>query len=163
MSRASRIIIARRLPAEPPAPPPADQVRRGVLGVMRRAGRLLLIQRAIGVRVGGLWCFPGGHIEPDEPEAEALVREMREELGLEVRAGRRLLTLRKYGGQLLLYTWSATIVSGRLTPDPREVAATRWMTPAQMRRMRITSQAVPLEAPPHLITGTLTILRRLGL
>src|SRR5580658_10947123 len=51
------------------------------------AGRLLLIKR--GHEPGaGLWSLPGGRIEPGETDAEALVREMAEETGLQVEPGR---------------------------------------------------------------------------
>jgi 8-oxo-dGTP pyrophosphatase MutT (NUDIX family) len=46
--------------------------------------RLLLTRRADN----GLWCLPGGHMEPGESAAEACVREVREETGLEVRVSR---------------------------------------------------------------------------
>ncbi len=50
-------------------------------------GRLLLFKRGREPG-GGLWSLPGGRIEPGETDAEALVREMREETGLAVEAGR---------------------------------------------------------------------------
>src|SRR4051794_4407806 len=50
------------------------------------AGRLLLIRRGQEPS-RGLWSLPGGRVEPGETRAEAVVREVREETGLEVRAG----------------------------------------------------------------------------
>src|SRR5262249_37966826 len=52
-----------------------------------RDGRLLITQRPAGAHLGGLWEFPGGKREPHETFAECLVRELREELGIEVEVG----------------------------------------------------------------------------
>jgi 8-oxo-dGTP diphosphatase len=48
--------------------------------------RVLLAQRPEGKTMAGLWEFPGGKIEPDERPEEALIRELREELGVEAMA-----------------------------------------------------------------------------
>ena len=50
------------------------------------AGRLLVIQRGHEPH-RGLWSLPGGRVEPGETAAQAIVREVREETGLEVSAG----------------------------------------------------------------------------
>lgn len=47
-------------------------------------GRVLLTQRPEGKSMAGLWEFPGGKIEANELPVAALVREMREELGIEL-------------------------------------------------------------------------------
>ncbi len=47
-------------------------------------GRCLMQQRPHGKRHGGLWEFPGGKVEPGEHPADALVRELAEELAIEV-------------------------------------------------------------------------------
>ena len=106
---------------------------RGVLGIIRENGRLLMIQRSKTVRAPLTWCFPGGTIEDDETQADALVREMREELNVHVEPGEWLTTQTKHGGRLILYCWSTTIVSGQPTPNPLEVADIAWMTPAEIR------------------------------
>lgn len=53
-------------------------------GLVFRDGRLLITQRPAGGHLGGLWEFPGGKLEPDETYEQALHRELREELGIEV-------------------------------------------------------------------------------
>ena len=49
-------------------------------------GRVLLAQRPPGRSMAGLWEFPGGKIEPDESPEVALIRELNEELGIDVKA-----------------------------------------------------------------------------
>jgi 8-oxo-dGTP diphosphatase len=48
-------------------------------------GRVLLARRPEGKPLAGLWEFPGGKVEPDERPEETLIRELREELGIEVK------------------------------------------------------------------------------
>ncbi len=52
-----------------------------------RDGKLLIAQRHAGSHLGGLWEFPGGKREPDETFEQCLVRELREELGVEASVG----------------------------------------------------------------------------
>ena len=58
--------------------------------VIARGGRMLLCQRPQGKRCAGLWEFPGGKAEPGETLEMCLVRECREELGVELSVGRAL-------------------------------------------------------------------------
>ena len=46
-------------------------------------GRILIAERPAGKAMAGLWEFPGGKVEPDETPEQAVVRELREELGVE--------------------------------------------------------------------------------
>ena len=59
--------------------------------VIERAGRLLVTRRGAGTHLGGLWEFPGGKCEPGESLGDCLVRELREELGVEAAIGDKLL------------------------------------------------------------------------
>ncbi len=102
-------------------------------------GRLLLIRR--GHEPGaGLWSLPGGRVEPGETDAEALVREMREETGLVVRAGRLLGSLRRPAGDgdvLDIRDYAATITGGTLNPGD-DAADARWVDARDFGSLPVT-------------------------
>lgn len=55
--------------------------------VLIEDGRVLVTQRPAGTYLAGLWEFPGGKVEPDEDPRLALVRELREEVGIDAEVG----------------------------------------------------------------------------
>lgn len=61
-----------------------------VAALIQKQGKYLLAQRKKGDCYGGLWEFPGGAREPGERIEETIEREIEEELGLKVKAGRVL-------------------------------------------------------------------------
>jgi A/G-specific adenine glycosylase len=93
--------------------------------------RFLVAQRLPKGLLGGLWEFPGGKQEPGETPQEALAREMREELGLEIRVGEPVCTVEHAYShfRITLYAFHATVVSGE--PHTIECAAYRWITLAE--------------------------------
>ena len=106
-------------------------------------GRLLLIKR--GHEPGaGLWSLPGGRIEPAETDAEALVREMREETGLAVQAGPLLGSVRRPapGGNVLdIRDYGATITGGTLRAGD-DAAEARWVASGDLAGLPITEGLV---------------------
>jgi len=81
------------------------------------SGRILAARRAPGQRLAGKWEFPGGKIEPDEEPRACLEREIREELGVEIRAG-ELVAESRYDyehARIALEAYHAELVSGDFT------------------------------------------------
>jgi 8-oxo-dGTP diphosphatase len=101
-------------------------------GVLRdAAGRVLIAQRPEGKHLAGLWEFPGGKLEPGETVAQALVRELHEELGIDVDPTQLTPLIRvpwTYGPrQLLLDTLMVHAWDG--TPQALDAAAIAWHAP----------------------------------
>ncbi len=83
---------------------------RVLAAVARRGDAVLLGQRPSHKRHGGLWEVPGGKVEPGEDDAAALDRELREELGVGLRAlGPVLATLRDPGSPYLIVFRAVTL------------------------------------------------------
>jgi 8-oxo-dGTP diphosphatase len=100
------------------------------------AGRLLLIRR--GHEPGaGLWSIPGGRIEPGESDVAALVREVREETGLDVEAGRLLGAVQRPGlaGAVADIRDYAAVVTGGELAAGDDAADVRWAEPAAVAEM----------------------------
>ena len=71
--------------------------------VVIQNGRVLLTRRADGQHLAGMWEFPGGKLEDGESPEEALVRECREECGIEVEVGEILdVTHHRYPAKAVL-------------------------------------------------------------
>ena len=98
---------------------------RVVAAVIRREGRVLLASRPPDKPPPG-WEFPGGKIEPGESPEGALVRELREELGVRVIPGELLESSQH--GRIVLYFISTVLPEGEI-PVPREGQRCFWIDP----------------------------------
>jgi 8-oxo-dGTP diphosphatase len=104
-----------------------------VAAVIRdRAGRVLLAQRPDHKHMGGLWEFPGGKIHHGESPAAALLRELREELGVEasVDAPLTFAVHEEPGLRILLLFFAARLLAG--DPVGREGQEVRWVHPSEL-------------------------------
>ncbi len=106
------------------------------------AGRLLLVRRG-RAPARGLWSLPGGRVEPGESDAEALVRELREETGLTVRPGVFLGTVTRTQYRILDYR--CVPEGGTLRPGD-DADDARWVNRATLDTLDRTG----------LLTGNLT-------
>jgi 8-oxo-dGTP diphosphatase len=96
-------------------------------GVIVERGLVLLAQRKPGTHLAGAWEFPGGKVFAGEDPREALRRELREELGIEVTVGEIVdVTFHRYDPRttVLLLFFEATRVPG--TPEPRAIDVARF-------------------------------------
>ncbi|MDI6025737.1 8-oxo-dGTP diphosphatase MutT [Corticibacterium sp. UT-5YL-CI-8] len=98
-------------------------------------GRVLLAQRPEGKQLAGLWEFPGGKVEPGETPEECLVRELREEIGIETKIPCLApLTFASHTYDtfhLLMPLYVCRRYEG--VPQSREGQALKWVRPKQMR------------------------------
>lgn len=106
-------------------------------------GRLLLIKRGHAPGAG-LWSLPGGRIEPGETDAEALVREMREETGLVIDPGQLIGAVRRPardGAVFDIRDYAATVTGGTLRPGD-DAADARWVNARELQSLPITADLV---------------------
>jgi 8-oxo-dGTP diphosphatase len=91
--------------------------------------RVLAAQRSTPSALAGRWELPGGKVEPGETDEAALIRECREELGVEIVLGRRVGRDWPIGAHGVLRVWLATAIG-----EPRclEHSALRWLGKDQL-------------------------------
>jgi mutator protein MutT len=97
-----------------------------VAAVIEEDGRFFLTRRQPGVHLAGMWEFPGGKIDPDEAHADALMREIREELDAEVDVGELVFhTEHAYDDRTIALYFYRCRLSG--TPRPLLGQEMRWV------------------------------------
>jgi 8-oxo-dGTP diphosphatase len=112
--------------------------------IMDDAGRFLACLRPAGKHLGGLWEFPGGKVETGESPEAALVRELREELGIEVEAGAALdpVAWTYDRGEIRLLPFLCHIIRG--IPHPLEHEALRWCAPCEFESLAWAPADLPV-------------------
>src|SRR5215831_19046522 len=100
---------------------------RVVAAIIEQNGKLLITQRPMDVHLAGLWEFPGGKVEPEETLEQALMRELHEELGVQIQVlGEYFQVEHAYPTKSVhLHFFDCAIVEG--DPTPLHVANVRWV------------------------------------
>lgn len=125
----------------------------GLVEVITAEGpRYVVTKRPEDVHLGGSWELPGGRVEPHESPQEAVVRELREELGIEVDPPEPLtFSWHAYPERLVLLLFFSARMTAQ-SPMPRPLAATE---------LRLVTRAELLSIPfPPANEPLLTALRR---
>jgi mutator protein MutT len=104
-------------------------------GLIWKDGKVLITKRPRGSHLEGLWEFPGGKQEKGESLQACLEREIREELGLRIRAGEILLTVdHEYGSRAIsLHTLTCTYIEGEAAG--LEGQELRWIAPTELSKL----------------------------
>jgi 8-oxo-dGTP diphosphatase len=125
----------------PESPRPRKLV---VAALVRRDGRVLMSRRRADQPMPLLWEFPGGKIEAGEAPEAALAREVREELGCELRVGRiHEVVFHAYADfDLYMLVYRCEIASG--TPAAVQVAEVAWVEAARLPELELLPADYPL-------------------
>jgi 8-oxo-dGTP diphosphatase len=109
-------------------------------------GRVLIAQRPPGKAMAGLWEFPGGKLNPGETPESALVRELKEELDIDVAEsclGPFVFVSHTYPDfHLLMPLYLCRKWKG--TPTPREGQVLKWVMPAELKDYPMPPADAPL-------------------
>jgi 8-oxo-dGTP diphosphatase len=111
-------------------------------------GRVLIAQRPKGKSMAGLWEFPGGKVEEGEQLEAALIRELEEELGIDVSENCLApftFASHSYGEfHLLMPLYVCRVWDGTVTPKEGQVL--KWVRPLQLKEYPMPPADVPLVA-----------------
>ena len=109
-------------------------------------GRVLISKRPEGKQLGGLWEFPGGKVEAGERPEAALIRELKEELAIDVAESCLApLTFASHAYDdfhLLMPLYVCRVWRGE--PEAREGQALRWLHPRALRELPMPPADLPL-------------------
>ncbi|MFE6624347.1 (deoxy)nucleoside triphosphate pyrophosphohydrolase [Streptomyces sp. NPDC057740] len=97
------------------------------------AGRLLAARRSAPEDLAGRWELPGGKVEPGEAPEVALVRELREELGVDAEVVERLPGEWPLKPPYVLQVWTTRLLPGSGSPEPlQDHDALRWLDAGEL-------------------------------
>jgi 8-oxo-dGTP diphosphatase len=111
------------------------------------AGRILIAQRPAGKHMAGGWEFPGGKLAPGESPFDGLVRELREELNVEVAAAESIIAYTHHylDRSVLLDLWHVTRYGG--SPVSAEGQAIKWVGLGDLETIDLLEADRPMIEP----------------
>ena len=107
-----------------------------VVAIIQKEDRFLFVKRSNYIdTAAGYWCPVSGRIEENETQIEALEREVKEEVGLSVRALKKICEIPSHNNQFKLHFWTTEIISGEASITSNEATDFRWVTLEQMKQL----------------------------
>ena len=118
--------------------------------------RVLIAERPAGKHMAGWWEFPGGKVGSNESDAHALVRELREELGVEAAPEEQIMTLtHDYPDRIVdLVLWRATVKHG--VPQGLDGQQLKWVDCGALAAERLLEADRPFIAALQLVSSAAT-------
>ncbi|MDF3830130.1 MULTISPECIES: pyrimidine (deoxy)nucleoside triphosphate diphosphatase [unclassified Pseudocitrobacter] len=115
-----------------------------VAAIIEQNGQILLAQRPSHADQAGLWEFAGGKVEQGESQPEALIRELREELGIEAQPTRYIAShQREVSGRIIhLHAWHVPVYAGEIVAH--EHSALTWCSPELALSYPLAPADIPL-------------------
>lgn len=131
---------------QPPLPPASKIVWVAAAALIDRDGRVLLAERPAGKEMEGFWEFPGGKIESGETPEETLIRELKEELGVDISsfclAPVTFASHRYKNMHLVMPLYVCRNWNGHITPKEKQKLA--WVYPKDLNGYKILEADIPL-------------------
>ncbi len=116
---------------------PTDHKKQGVVAIIQKSGKYLFVRRSDYIKdLEGYWCPVSGRIEKNESQAEAIQREVLEEVGLNVVAVKKHCEIPSHDGEFDLHFWTTKIISGTAQVSSDEITAVKWVTPVEMKKLK---------------------------
>lgn len=110
-------------------------MKDAVAVVLKKGERYLLIKRAKHGTAEDYWCPVTGAVEDGENQAEAVTREAKEELGIDVSPLQKVWECLTDDKEYVLHWWHAQIVNDKVEINPDEVKEYRWLTYEEMLKL----------------------------
>jgi 8-oxo-dGTP diphosphatase len=132
---------------------PKPRLRVVAAALFDAAGRVLIAERPAGKHMAGWWEFPGGKVGSGEADRDALVRELREELGVEVRPDYEVMQLQHdYPDRVVdLALWRATLLDGE--PRGLDGQQLKWVDCEALKDERLLPADQPFIAALQLVSS----------
>lgn len=121
-----------------------EKVIKVVGAILIEEGKILIAQRVPGRSLENMWEFPGGKIEMHETPREALIREIIEELKIQVQVEEEVFECTRYAydfGTVELTTYRCQLIAG--TPMLMEHTAIDWVTPEELDQFVFAPADIP--------------------
>lgn len=118
--------------------------KRVAAAIVHLDGKILITRRAPGVKLAGMWEFPGGKLEHEETAQECIIRELREELGVDSIAG-EILTSTTYtypNGTIELIAIVVKLQSTQFTLQVHDLF--EWVQPEDLLRYELAPADIPI-------------------
>ena len=111
--------------------------KQAVVAIIQKADTFLLVKRSAYINAGaGYWCPVSGRVNKNETQSEAIQREVKEEVGLNVKAIKKVAEIPSHDNRFTLHFWTTEIISGEANITRDEATDFKWVTFQQMKQLQ---------------------------